>query len=225
MTKKIFKINLGICNCYLIKSDNGYLLVDSGSQGPNKGFLKNLKRLAIRPEEVSLLFLTHGHWDHMAGAKMIKKATGCKVAINQREKVNVESGEKFMPPGFGLWGKGYRTALNAALPMYRYQGCEVDISLSDDGCLLEEFGVAGRIIHTPGHSAGSMSLLLDTGEAFVGDLAVNGAFMRIGPGRPIFGDSIDLIFKNWELLLESGATKIFPAHGDPFNSSLLAKQI
>jgi hydroxyacylglutathione hydrolase len=45
--------------------------------------------------------------------------------------------------------------------------------LVDEEMDLLEFGVNGRIVHTPGHTSGSISLLLDSGEAFVGDLAIN----------------------------------------------------
>jgi hydroxyacylglutathione hydrolase len=54
----------------------------------------------------------------------------------------------------------------------RFDGVEPDI-LTDEGMDLLAFGVNGRIVHTPGHTAGSISLVLDSGEAFVGDIAIH----------------------------------------------------
>jgi glyoxylase-like metal-dependent hydrolase (beta-lactamase superfamily II) len=50
---------------------------------------------------------------------------------------------------------------------------------------LANMGIPGRVIHTPGHTAGSVSLLLDTGEVFAGDMAMNAWFLRSTPGLPV----------------------------------------
>jgi glyoxylase-like metal-dependent hydrolase (beta-lactamase superfamily II) len=68
-----------------------------------------------------------------------------------------------------------------------------------------------------------MSLLLDTGDAFVGDLAMNVFPVRIGPGMPIFAEITNIIKESWRLLISSGAKKIYPAHGKPFNTDALEK--
>jgi len=68
-----------------------------------------------------------------------------------------------------------------------------------------------------------MSLLLDTGDAFVGDLAMNAFPMRIGPGMPIFAENVNALKESWRLLLSSGAKQIYPAHGKPFNADVLEK--
>ncbi|RLB06361.1 MAG: hypothetical protein DRG50_05685 [Deltaproteobacteria bacterium] len=68
-----------------------------------------------------------------------------------------------------------------------------------------------------------MSLLLDTGEAFVGDLAINGFPMRIGPGIPFFAEDIDMVRESWRLLLQRGAKTFYPAHGKPFATDRLGR--
>ena len=72
------------------------------------------------------------------------------------------------------------------------------------------------MIHTPGHSWGSVSVLLDSGEAFVGDLAMNMFPMRLKPGLPIFGDDVQVVKNSWRKLLDMGAKTVYPAHGKPF---------
>ena len=78
-----------------------------------------------------------------------------------------------------------------------------------------------EIIHAPGHTAGSVSVILDGREAIVGDLAMNGFPMRRGAGMPIFGNSEREIKQSWKKLLDAGACVIYPGHGDPFPASQL----
>ena len=108
-------------------------------------------------------------------------------------------------------------------PFMNFPSASVDLVLGDDDFSLEPYGIHGRVIHTPGHTSGSMSLLLDTGDAFVGDLAVNGLPFRIGPGMPHVGENADAIKESWSLIISSGARQIYPAHGKPFSADVLEK--
>jgi glyoxylase-like metal-dependent hydrolase (beta-lactamase superfamily II) len=92
----------------------------------------------------------------------------------------------------------------------------VDLVLGGDEFSLSDYGIDGSVIHTPGHSSDSVSLLLGTGEAFVGDLAMNGLPMRIGAGVPIFADDVGVVRESWRMLIDRGAKVFYPAHGKPF---------
>jgi glyoxylase-like metal-dependent hydrolase (beta-lactamase superfamily II) len=70
-----------------------------------------------------------------------------------------------------------------------------------------------------------VSVLLDSGEAFVGDLAMNALPMRSAPGLPIFGDNIQTVKNSWRKLLDMGAKTVFPAHGKPFRIEHIVKAI
>ena len=72
------------------------------------------------------------------------------------------------------------------------------------------------MIYTPGHTQGSVSVLLKSGAAFVGDLAMSARFMRLTPGIPIFAEDLELVKNSWGKLVDSGAKRVFPAHGKPF---------
>ena len=104
-----------------------------------------------------------------------------------------------------------------------FPGTSVDLVLGDEEYSLESYGIHGKVIYTPGHSSGSMSLLLNTGDAFVGDLAMNGLPLRIGPGMPIFAENVNALKESRRLLLSSGAKQIYPAHGKPFSADALEK--
>ena len=219
---EIHKLSLGICNCYLIKED-GLILVDAGLPSQGKNFLKQLKQLSIEPKDISLILLTHGHWDHIGSVNELKRLTGCKVAVNQREKDWVEQALKPLPPGIGLRAKLLGVVIKMSMPFVNFPGSSVDLVLEDKEFSLELYGIHGKVLYTPGHSSGSMSLLLDTGDAFVGDLAGGGLPFRLGPGMPIFAEDTGALKQSWSMLLAKGANVIYPAHGNHFNADVLQK--
>ena len=96
-----------------------------------------------------------------------------------------------------------------------------DILLPDETSL-QEFGVDGTVVLTPGHTAGSISLLLHSGEAIVGDLLMGGwlgGLFRSGqPGYPYYADDLGQIRASVRKLLDLGATKFFVGHGGPLDT-------
>ena len=111
------------------------------------------------------------------------------------------------------------------MPLIEVPPASVDIVLEDHAFSLAVYGIPGCILHTPGHSPGSVTVLLESGEAFVGDLAMNRFPLRLSPGLPIFADDPDAVRSSWELLLEQGAEVIYPAHGKPFPASVIEKAL
>ncbi len=91
--------------------------------------------------------------------------------------------------------------------------------------VLEEFGILGKILPTPGHTPGSLSVILESGEAFVGDLAVNAFPMGMGLGIPALAETVREIPLSWEKILSAGATLIYPAHGKPFSVNRLREKL
>ena len=201
---EIHRLPLGRCNCYLIKEE-GLILVDAGWPNQGRNFLKDLKALSIKPRDISLILLTHGHWDHIGSINELKSLTGCKVAINQREKDWVEQALKPLPYGVSLWRKIFGTIIRVYMSSVNFPGTSVDIVLKDKDFSLESYGIRGKILHTPGHSSGSMSLLLDSGDVFVGDLAMNGFPLRIRPGISVWAEDISASRESCRLLLNRGA--------------------
>ena len=93
------------------------------------------------------------------------------------------------------------------------------IDLGFDQCyVLKSDGV---IVVDPG----SVSVLLDAGEAFVGDLAMNRFPLRFFPGLPIFADDLDAVTASWQLLLAQGARTVYPAHGKPFPAEVIQRAL
>jgi hydroxyacylglutathione hydrolase len=220
MGVSIYPIKLGVACCYLLRGD-GIIMIDGGAPNQAKCFLKALERLSIQPRDLRLLVLTHGHWDHIGTAKDIKEITGAKIAMHKREKDWLEKSLKPLPPGVTLWGKIFAKIMAMFMPFVHISATNVDIILGDEEFSLAEFGIAGKVISTPGHSPGSVSIVLDTGDAFVGDLAMNAFPMRLSPGLPIFAEDLQKVKDSWKLILDYGVKMIYPAHGNPFSAEIM----
>jgi glyoxylase-like metal-dependent hydrolase (beta-lactamase superfamily II) len=225
MGASIYTIPLGFDNTYVVK-DKGVIMIDSGEPKKGKTFLKDLEKAAINPDEIQLIILTHGHWDHIGSAAEIKKLTGANVVLHQNEKHWLEGSLKPMPPGVTTWGK-ISTKLFSwiIVPFVHIESTKIDIVLQDETFSLVEYGISGKIVYTPGHSSGSVSVLLDSGEAFVGDMAMNKFPLRLSPGMPIYAENLQMLIASWQTLLEEGVKTVYPAHGDSFSADIIREEL
>jgi len=115
----------------------------------------------------------------VGSAKDLKDLTGAPIAMHAGDKQALENGRAEMPPAVTPWGHVLGGFLRMLMPLVKVPATEVDIVVEEEFDL-DPIGVPGKILHTPGHSRGSLSLVLDTGDAFVGDLAMNGFPLRTG---------------------------------------------
>jgi hydroxyacylglutathione hydrolase len=225
MGVKIDTIALGVGHSYVIR-DQGAIIVDCGDTKKAKEFVKEIENISLKPEEIKLIVITHGHFDHIGTAAEIKKITRAKIAMHIREKDWLENGLMPLPPGLSMWGTVLLGIMKVFMVPFRtITPTQVDIVLDDNEFSLKDYDIPGKVIHTPGHSSGSVSVLLETGDAFVGDLAMNTLPMRFSPGLPVFGDSMEMIKNSWCLLLNQGAKMVYPAHGNPFPVSVIEKAL
>jgi glyoxylase-like metal-dependent hydrolase (beta-lactamase superfamily II) len=224
MAVEIIPIALGFDTCYVLRAD-GVIAVDAGAPNKVKSFLSGLQRASIRPEDVQLIVLTHGHWDHIGSACDMKTATGSRLAMHEREIGWFEQSGTPLSPGITRWGRIFYRIHHVFMPLITVPPAKVDMPLGNKGISLSDFGIPGRILYTPGHSPGSVTVLLDSGEALVGDLAMNKFPLRLSPGLPIFADDPQAVITSWKLLLDAGATKVYPAHGKPFPADVIRRAI
>jgi hydroxyacylglutathione hydrolase len=224
MATRIVSMDLGNTNCFVLQ-DKGTILIDAGGPKQAAKFKKELDQASIKPEDIKLILITHGHFDHIGSADEIKAMTGAKLAMHEADKENLEKGQVQFPPGVTGWGRFLMSILNMLKSMISFPCSTVDIVLTDEEISLEEYGISGKVFPTPGHSAGSVTLLLDTGEAFVGDMAMNGLPMRLGPGLPAFAVDLPGLKESWKSLLDRGVKTIYQSHGKPVSVEDMRKAI
>ncbi|HEU20551.1 MAG TPA: MBL fold metallo-hydrolase [Deltaproteobacteria bacterium] len=223
MTRYV-KIGLGTSAAYCIENDGRCILVDAGNCHKEKRFFTALKKKGIDPGQIELIVITHVHYDHVGSLQAIQNICRCPVAVHKREAHLLQEGTVVLPPGITFLGRVVmalgKRALRRFPSFFSFQPVDPDIILSD-GMTLEEFGIPGSIVHTPGHTEGSVTVILSSGEAFVGDLAINYLPFGLGPYFPPFAEDVNVLLKSWADLLDMGAKRIFPAHGESFPAEKL----
>jgi endoribonuclease LACTB2 len=184
-------VNVGYdsINHYVLGANTQRLLVDIGWSNTLPKLLAVLKRKDISLQDIGYLLVTHYHPDH-AGLAQEVKAKGVRLIVLEQQLAAIPVLKTYMKP------------------INRY----VDITLHDNLQLttgesrefLKRIGIAGQIIATPGHSDDSVSLVLDEGVAFTGDLPPPG-FVEAG--------SSALLEQSWEALRKLRVHTIYPGHG------------
>jgi glyoxylase-like metal-dependent hydrolase (beta-lactamase superfamily II) len=215
-------VRAGVTNTYLIR-ERGAVLVDAGEPGKGPTVLHKLAKLVEGAGKPALIVATHGHFDHIGAAADLRAATGAKVAIHAGDADLLAHGTVAMPPGVTRWGRLSADVVLKPLymPRLRITPLAPDIVLGDEEFSLAPFGVAGTVLHTPGHSPGSVTVLLESGEAFVGDCAMNGFPFCRRPSLPIYADDVAVLTQSWRRLLARNVTTIYPAHGRPFPAAAM----
>ncbi len=195
-------VGFGFVSAFLIKGDKP-MLVDTGIPGGSEKIIKSLSSSDIDPKDISLILLTHCHYDHCGSTAELKKLTGAKVAIHRLCADSLKYGASEEIIAYDLKGK----IIRLVLPEKPFEGSIPDL-LIDDELDLADFGVKGRAIHTPGHTPGSISVILDSGEAIVGDLA-SGAPIK----WPVFATDLQRVKESLKRVMSFKPTKIYVSHG------------
>lgn len=224
MTVRIHTIGIAAFNRYLIH-DEEWILVDTGIPRTAGRVLRTLQKLGLEPQQVKLILLTHGHVDHAGSVRALQQLTGARVAIHCRDQELVESGRVVAPPMWNAAGRVVDAALAHITRHMHFPPARADIVIGVEGLSLTEWGIHGRVIPTPGHTWGSVSLLLDSGEAFAGDLGSAGSWRGGSPRIPPAGDDPQEIVNSWKRLLAAGATTIYPGHGPSFPADAMRKAL
>ena len=226
--KRFYRLNLGITKCYLLQCSGGYFLIDTAYPNSYSRFRKAIRALGIDQPQIRYLLLTHHHDDHAGFAARLVEETGCATIVHEKALPALSRGksEETIKPANRCVGSIFSVfqLVHREFSYPRLAAAENSILISrDNRDLLNSLGIDGEILHTPGHSKDSISVVLSDGSAFVGDAAMNFLnFCRINY-RPIFIEDIDSVFFSWKKLLEHGAKWIYPAHGRPFSADRLSR--
>ncbi len=217
----VHRISLVNVSAYLLYRPGEAILVDSGNSGEEAQILATLSELGLEPHMLKLLVLTHAHFDHAGSAGKLKELTGCKIMIHQSEANKLRKGFTRLPSGT-RWKAKVLVALGRTFSrqMGKYPGAEPDI-LIEKVCSLDEYGFPGRIIHTPGHTHGSMVVMMEGGELIAGDTLFG---VENKQHFPPFAEDLPALVNSWKQIKNLPVKTIYPAHGHSFTfDSFLAE--
>lgn len=217
-------IRLGVANSYLIPAGSGYVLIDAGSPGSEEGVLAAFARRGVDVTDINLIILTHVHGDHAAAAAAIARRSGAPVMVHEAEAPLLAAGTLVAPPGVNLLGRLLSALIGRYVRRQRLEAHQPELVVGEE-TPLASFGLAGKALHTPGHSPGSLTVLLENGDAFVGDLAMNPLPFGAGSVFPVLAENPDSVHVSWRRLLAAGVRRIYPAHGAPFPAERLLEEM
>ncbi len=218
---EIFQVLSGRTNCYLIPTGQGNILVDTGVKSAYGGLRSHLKSMHLVNERIDKLVLTHTHFDHCRNVAAIKKEDGCQVIVGEREAAFVKRGNTPLPRGTSSFSKFLVHVGNSMLAdQFGYDPFYADIEVHEFYHLVDD-DINIDLISTPGHSPGSISLIVDDDIAIVGDVMF-GVFQN--SVFPPFADDAPLMVQSWGKLLATNCRIFLPGHGKEISRELLETQ-
>jgi hydroxyacylglutathione hydrolase len=215
---KILKILSGRSNVFILSNGRKNILIDTSPANKWNKLKKCLRK--TKTCQIDYLLLTHSHYDHADNAASIKDKFGCQVIIHRNEENNLKTGEISAPKGTNPFtrfivdnfAQRFADRLNC-IP------CQPDI-LVDKVYDLTGYGFNAYILHTPGHSPGSISVIVDDEIAVVGDTMFGVFPWSVLP--PYAADTVSLV-NSWGSLLETNCSMFLPSHGGIKHRSQLLK--
>jgi glyoxylase-like metal-dependent hydrolase (beta-lactamase superfamily II) len=203
----------------LADAAGGAHLVDTGWElrGSLDLLARGLESVGLALERVESVTATHLHSDHLGLAERIREASGARVQIHAAEQRGLdEFAERGVTvPDLAAWGVPVElhAGLEEIVRRTRPESVTADVLLAHDE-LLDIPGREVRVLHTPGHTPGSLSLV-EGGVLFTGDLLLPTIFPAVGVG----GESDDPLadyLRSLDLIESLGDPLVAPGHGYVF---------
>ncbi|MBN2814877.1 MAG: MBL fold metallo-hydrolase, partial [Bacteroidales bacterium] len=204
---EIIQLLAGRSNVFLLTNGDRNVLIDTSVSRNWKKLQRALDRRHI--SNLDALILTHAHFDHVANASRIKSRYNTYVVVQKLEAPYLQKGEMKIPGGTVFFTRMLMQLIVwlTGIIKITYEPCEQDV-LVDSVYDFKGIGFNAYLMHTPGHTPGSMSLVVDDEIAIVGD-AMFGVFRH--SVFPPYAEDADLMVKSWGKLLETGCHSFLPA--------------
>ncbi len=185
---------------YLVDCLDGKLLFDAGWPRSLPDLKAGMEAAGLRLSAIKFVAASHAHMDHAGLLQKLKRHIGARLLIHENQRRSLAELNRFFE----------------RKPDRDYEPVRIDESDvvvgSPNRDILGSLGIAGELVETPGHSDDSISLLLDGGEVFTGDLT-----------RPDMAteEQRAAVRASWQSLLDRGAAWVFPGHGAPYPASII----
>ncbi len=222
--KRIIQIGKGMVHNYLLEMSNGYLLIDTGYAGQYRNFLDTLKKNNIQLSEITYIFITHAHEDHVGYLKKLMEETDAIIVLHPKALEQLEVGinaraDIFTSKIAKIYGRFQKK--------WKHQSNDFDVVDDRARLLLSDSAQArelekkwnGKILELPGHTIDSIGLIVENQVLFCGDAVTNWA---LGYAHiMILMDQPQQYLESWKKMLDSEFDLVYPSHGNPFSKNEL----
>lgn len=205
----ITQILSGRSNAFLLSKGEKCILIDTGTKAQWGKLSRRILSMGVR--SIDYLILTHTHNDHAANANRAGDLFGPRVMAHRNEVGCLTTGRPAIPKGTNLFSRTLVDLFGEmAAPLFRYPPSPCEIIIEGDVFSLEPYEFNAYLLHTPGHSPGSMSLIVEDEIALVGDVMIGRGSRYTYP--PFADDPVELM-RSWKKLLDTDCNLFIPSHG------------
>ena len=203
-----FVINTSV-NCYLVRTSDGFILIDTGVTSKRALIEKELENAGCQPGNLKLIILTHGDFDHSGNAMYLRNKFKTQIAMHKNDSGIVERGDM-------LWNRNkqnvlIKTMFKLFFKLRKSDRFQPDLYV-DEGYDFAAHGFDAKVLDLPGHSKGSIGILTASGDLFCGDLLVN----TDKPAKNTLVDDAGELDASVEKLKGLHINTVYPGHGQPF---------
>lgn len=213
---KVITIDTGIANLYLIPSkiQDKWILIDNGDSSDEKDLIPRLKAVGVNPENILVNIITHGHADHGGNSKYLQSKFSIPILAGLGDKAMHESGHNpEVLNAKGLFAHILKWFLNPNFSAYT-----ADLYISKT-MSLEKYGIEGKVVPSKSHTPGSLVVLLDTKEAFVGDLIRGSLGNKNQATEHFYMDDFELAHNDLLAYVNEGYVVFYPGHWGPLDAT------
>ena len=210
---EIVQIKLSLSNMYLIKAKQP-VLVDAGSPEDLPTIERALAAHGLKLQDIALVIPTHGHSDHAGAAAQIRRSSSARIALGKGDVPMALAGhnDDLKPTNFMAW------ILKRFVIDPNYEPFTPDIVI-DASLDLAPWGIQGKVLTMPGHTPGSVVVVLDDGRALVGDMMLGGYFggalLPERAGQHYYQPDVARNLENIKTLLKLPIRTFYLGHGGP----------
>lgn len=213
----VYRLDTNRCSCYAIVTEQERWLIDTSTQYNKERIVKQLEACNI--SELTGIILTHSHINHVESVAWFAQKYHCPVFVHDSELHFVQTGDCMIPKASAS-GIAWIGSVVSLIPgLNKYPPCREAKAIDfNEPLIWSEFI---KIIETPGHSEGCISIIIDDEIAIVGDLMRRRVFQI----KLFWADQPGLIEVSWKKVLQEKCTLFLPSHGAEISRKLVEEMI